>query len=107
MNFSSIVGPVDVFSASVLIAIMIGVTIMVSTALARTSVRKLEMDLELAKYKIESDTKLSSQANDINREKALATISVNKEIEFKRIDHGMVDVKAATKKSSQYDGGDN
>lgn len=94
MTIQSIIGNVDIFSAAVAIAIGGGLTIIVTTALMRQSPKKLEYDYKLAHLAQEHRHAEQVQNNDIAREKALAQIASTREIEFKRIDSGMIDVKA-------------
>jgi hypothetical protein len=104
MDISSVIGPVDVFQAAVAIGLGIGGTIVVTTALARTPRKKLEMDYKLALIKQEQDLSIVTQRQDIDREVRLGQIIANKEVEVKRIENHMVDLN--TVKSRGSSGGD-
>lgn len=104
MNIADIVGPVDVFSAAVAIAFGGGATIMITTALARTPRRKLDLDFEVEKIRLENSDKASARDSDVNREVNLGKIIANKEVEVKRIENHMVDLN--TVKSRGHSGGD-
>jgi hypothetical protein len=104
MDISSVIGPVDVFQAAVAIGLGISATIVVTTALARTSGKKLEMDYKLALIKQEQELAVVTQRQDIDREVKLGQIIANKEVEVKRIENHMVDLN--TVKSRGSSGGD-
>lgn len=104
MNIADIVGPVDVFSAAVVIGFGAAVTIMVVTGLARTPRKKMEFEFELAKMKQNHDADSAKQQHEVNREVKLGQIAANKQIEVSRIENGMVDVNAV--RSRGQSGGD-
>lgn len=104
IDIATIIGTVDVYQAAVAIATGAGATIVVTTALARTPRKKLEMDFELAKIRQQLDHESRTQELDNGYRKNIAQMSANKEVEFKRIESGMIDV-AEAKRKSQYDNG--
>lgn len=93
MTIADMIGNVDVFSAAVAIATGAGLTIIVTTGLARTPRRKLDMDFKLATMKQQLEHEERTQVNEIAREKDLAKIASGREVEFKRIDSGMIELK--------------
>lgn len=99
MNIQDIIGPVDVFSAAVAIATGAGATIIVTTALARTPRRKLDLDFQLEKIKLANADNANERSFDVDREVQLGKIAANKQIEVARIESGMVDVKSTRSNS--------
>jgi hypothetical protein len=101
MNIAEIVGPVDVYGAVVSIGIGASFTILGVTAMSRTSNRKRNHDFELAKLqaKYAHDATVHNVEEQTKRE--LAGLAMKREIEFKRIDSGMIDVKV-NGKPDQY-----
>lgn len=104
LDVASIVGSVDVFSAAVAIAFGGGITIMATTALARTPRRKLDLDFELEKIKLDNADRSAQRNSDVEREVKLGQIAANKQVEVARIENGMVDVNAVRSRGSS--GGD-
>lgn len=100
MTIADMIGNVDVFSAAVALGIGGGVTIIAVTGLARTPRRKLDMDFRLAEMKQQLDHKEQTQNNEISREKALAEIASRSEVEIRRIDSGMIELKTNNRGSS-------
>jgi hypothetical protein len=101
MTLADMIGQVDVYSAAVALGVGAGVTIIATTALARAPRKKLEMDFELARLKQSQEHAERTQANDISREKELAKIASGREIEFKRIENGMIDVQPSRSSSRE------
>ena len=90
------VGNVDVPAAAVLIAIVIGSGIAFSTAYAiYQSKQEISNKFELAKMAKEAETAVKMEEIKQARDKYLAQLTSQREIEFKRIESGMVDLKVA------------
>lgn len=103
-TIAGIIGPVDVYSAAVAIALGAGATIMVTTALARTPRRKLDLDYEVQKITMANADRDAARKSDVSREVQLGKIAADKQVEVSRIEHGMVDLNAVRSRGSS--GGD-
>jgi len=103
MNIQDIIGPVDVFSAAVAIATGVGVTIITTTALARTPRRKLDLDYQLEKIKLANADNANLRSNDVQREVELGKIASKQIVEVARIENGMIDVENARSRSNPDD----
>ena len=96
MNIASVIGPVDVFSAFVAVAIILGSTIFATAMTIKWQNRhKIDQDFELARYRIEVDAQNIRRAADKVHETELAKLAMEKDIQIRRIETGMIDVKAA------------
>jgi len=95
MNLSSLVGPVDVYAATVLVAFCVGCAVVITVALVRPPRIKLDHDFRLAELTEKHKHEQQTQSNDIVRERDLAKIASSREVEFKRIDSGMIDLKVS------------
>jgi hypothetical protein len=95
MNIQDMIGPVDVYSAAVLVAFGAGATIIVTTALARTPRKKMEFEFQLANMKQQQEHDQQLKRIDVEHERDLGKIAANKQIEITRIESGMIDVRQA------------
>lgn len=93
------VGNVDVPAAAVLVAIVIGFGIGFSTFIAvYKSRQEVNNQFQLAKMAKEAETSVKMEELKQARDKYLAQLTSQREIEFKRIESGMVDLKVASSK---------
>lgn len=93
---SAFVGPVDVPAAGVLIALVVAAAVVASTFLTvYVSRDKRAHDFTMAKLTLEADTSLKLANSNANHEATLARIAADRDVQFKRVDSGMIDVKAA------------
>lgn len=96
---SSLVGPVDVPAAAVLIAFFIGCGIVATTFLTvYSSKQEITNKFELAKMAQAAETQIKLEAYKRDADKDMARLTSQREIEFKRIESGMVDLKVANNK---------
>lgn len=101
----SFVGAVDLPAAAVLIAISIAVAVVMTTFLSvHTGKQQRSYDFELAKMtkEMEHQSRETSLKNDL--EKDLARVASNREVEIRRIESGLVDLKTVERqRQSDYD----
>lgn len=89
---SQLVGSVDFNSAAVLIAIAIALCITVTTAIGkRKSRRELTMQFEIDKQKLRNEDAQNERNTRANHESKLAEIASSRDVNFKRIDQGLVE----------------
>lgn len=87
-----IVGSVDTYSAAVLIAIAVTLCIIITTAIGkRRGKRELEMQFEVDKQKLRNEDMQNQRVNDRAREFELAKIASERDVQFKRIDTGLIE----------------
>lgn len=90
------VGPVDVPAAAVLIAIAIGGAVILTTMIASWRTKEEEVHkFELAQMARSAETSIRMAALNAERERDMGRIMANKEIEFRKIDTGLIDMKAS------------
>jgi len=94
MNIQDIIGPVDVYSAAVAIGFGLAITVITTTALARTPKRQREINFDLERLRLANTDAANARSFDVDREVKLGQIAANKQIEVARIESGMVDLKA-------------
>jgi len=94
MNIAEIVGPVDGFSAGVVVAALVGATIIGTTLIARFQTRRsADQSFELEKLKLRNADAESARQKDVEREVKLGQIAANRQVEIARIEGGMIDLK--------------
>lgn len=88
-------GPIDPgYAAFALFALFAMITIMVSVFLVnRRGKRETEIQFELGKMNIQNADRENSRQADLRRDIELGQIASKREIEFKRIDSGLIDLK--------------
>lgn len=86
-----LVGNVDVPAAAVLIAAFIGLSVFGTTWMANhQSAQARDQQFELSKMKQRDDHALLIYQEDRAKDKMLAELTSKREIEFARIEHGLV-----------------
>ena len=102
---SWLVGNVDVPAAGVLIAMFVAMAIVATTFLTLySSKQETANKFELAKMAQSAGTARQDQLDRLQHEKDLAQIAMKREVEIKRIDSGLVDLKVAQQvRRSDYD----
>jgi len=89
---STFVGSVDVPAAGVLIAMFIACAIVATTFLTVfTTKQETTNKFELAKLAQAAETSIKMEAIRSENQKELTKLAGMRDIEFKRIEHGMVD----------------
>lgn len=87
-----IVGPVDWNSAAVLIAMFVTLCIAVTTAIGkRRSKRELEMQFEIDKQKLRNEDEIDKRKSAYSNEYNLAKLATERDVQFKRIDTGLIE----------------
>lgn len=90
--FSSIVGSVDYNAAAVLCILFITICITVTTAIGRRrSKRELEMQFTIDKEKLRIQDESDRRQQQANLEYKLAEIATSRDVQFKRIDSGLIE----------------
>lgn len=91
---SNLVGAVDAYSAAVLIAISVTLCIVVTTMVGkRRSKRELEMQFEIDKEKLANENRENERSANIAHEFNMAKLSTEKDVAFKRIERGVIEVE--------------
>lgn len=89
---SQIVGVVDWNAAAVLCVAFITVCVVVTTAIGkRRGKRELEMQFEIDKEKLRNEDKAGERVNERQREFDLTKLAIEKDIQFKRIETGLIE----------------
>lgn len=92
---ASIVGPVDINSAAVLCVLFIAMCIATTTAIGRRrSKQELTMQFEVDKQRLRNEDDNNKRNSDQVREYQLAKIAAERDVNFKRIDSGLIEGKA-------------
>lgn len=92
-----IVGNVDLYSAAVLCVTSVALTIMVTSILVKwKSSEELNMQFEIDKNKLRNEDLDKQRNNDRQTEYDMAKLSTEKDIQFKRIDTGLIELKRNT-----------
>jgi hypothetical protein len=90
--FSKIVGQVDWNAAAVLCVLFITLCIPIVAAIAkRRSKRELEMQFEIDQMKLRNEDANAQRNSDRLREFELAKLSSERDVQFKRIDSGLIE----------------
>lgn len=91
---SQIVGTVDWNAAAVLCVLFITVCIPTVAAIAkRRSKRELEMQFEIDQQKLRNEDAVSKRVNERQHELDMAKLSTERDVQFKRIDSGLIEGK--------------
>ena len=91
---SQLVGQVDWNAASVLCVAFITLCIVVTTAIAkRRSKRELEMQFEVDQQKLNNEDEADKRQNARIAEFELAKLATERDVQFKRIDQGLIEGK--------------
>jgi len=89
---SSIVGQVDFNAAAVICVAFITICIAVTTAIGkRRSKRELEMQFEIDKQKLRNQDEENKRNVQRQHEFDLAKLSTERDVQFKRIDSGLIE----------------
>lgn len=89
---SSIVGQVDWNSATVLCVAFITICVATTTAIGkRRGKRELEMQFQIDKQKLHNEDEANKRQNQANLEYKLAEIATSRDVQFKRIDSGLIE----------------
>lgn len=89
---AKIVGAVDWSSAAVLCVLFITICIAVTTAIGkRRSRQELTMRFDIDKMKLHNDDKANERVNQRQHEIELTKIATERDVQFKRIDSGMIE----------------
>lgn len=92
--FSQIVGNVDWNAAAVLCVLFITICIAITTAIGkRRSKRELEMQFEIDQQKLRNEDAVSKRVNERQHELDMAKLSTERDVQFKRIDSGLIEGK--------------
>lgn len=95
MTIASMIGEVNMYSAGVAVAFAAGATVVSSMLVARyQSGKKRDQDFEIAKITLENNRLVNEHAKNVEREVALGKVASGRDIEIKRIESGMIDVKS-------------
>ncbi len=90
--FAQLVGNVDWNSAAVLVAMFACVCVPLTAAIAkRRSRRELEMQFEIDTHKLNNADADAKRNSDRLREFELAKLATEKEVQYKRIDSGLIE----------------
>lgn len=90
-NFAQFVGPVDQYSAAVLVVFAAGLTIMVSIALSkRRSRRALDQDFALAQIKEKNSQELGLRNLENRQAMAEKELASKHQLESERISQGLM-----------------
>lgn len=89
---AQIVGSVDANSAFVLVILFAAFSIPTCIAVAkRRSRRELQMQFEIDQEKLRNEDAQAQRNNDRQREYDLAKIATEKDVQFHRIDQGLIE----------------
>lgn len=98
---SQIVGQVDWNSAAVLCVLFITICIAVTTAIGkRRSSQELKMQFEVDQQKLRNDDAQNKRINERQHELDMAKLATERDVQFKRIDSGLIEGKAVHKSHS-------
>ena len=98
---AQIVGQVDWNSAAVLCVLFITICIAVTTAIGkRRSSQELKMQFEVDQQKLRNDDAQNKRTNERQHELDLAKLATDRDVQFKRIDSGLIEGKAVNKSHS-------
>jgi predicted Holliday junction resolvase-like endonuclease len=87
-------GPVDAYSALALVALAVMLMVILTAFIVnRRSREEINNDFELAKMKVHNEEENQKRNSEISREYNLAQLAMKKEIEFKQIESGLIDLK--------------
>lgn len=89
---SSIVGPVDLFSASVLMTLFVCVGIAATTYIGKYRKKEeLKMQFEVDMQKLRNEDAQAERNNQRSLEVELAKYSMDRDVQIRRIDTGLVE----------------
>lgn len=89
---AQLVGQVDYNSAAVLCVAFITICIAMTTAIGkRRSKKELDMQFAIDKQKLHNEDEANKRQNQNNLEFKLAEISTSRDVQFKRIDSGLIE----------------
>lgn len=89
---AQIVGQIDYNSAAVLCVAFITICIAMTTAIGkRRSKKELDMQFAIDKQKLHNEDEASKRQNQANLEYKLAEIATSRDIQFKRIENGLIE----------------
>lgn len=89
---SSIVGQVDWNAAAVLCVAFITTCVIITTFVGiRRSKRELEMQFQIDKQKLHNEDEANKRQSQANLEYKLAEIATSRDVQFKRIDSGLIE----------------
>lgn len=92
--FSWLIGSVDVNAAAVLCILLIAICIILTTMIGkRRSRRELQMQFEIDKAKLRNEDLVSVRNNERQREYDMAKLSTERDVQFKRIETGLIEAK--------------
>jgi hypothetical protein len=95
--FSQIIGPVDFNAAAVLCVMAAAVCIMITTFIGkRRSGVELKMQFEVDKTKLHNEDAANKRASDLQLEIELAKIATERDVQFRRIETGLIEGKVNT-----------
>lgn len=95
-----IVGQVDFNAALVLCVLFAAICIVLSVLINRKSKRRVEIEFELEHQKLLNDDEENKRSNQRLLEVDLARIATEKDVNFKRIESGLIEVH---KKKENHD----
>ena len=97
---SQIVGQVDWNSAAVLCVLFITICIAVTTAInKRRSSQELKMQFEIDQQKLRNEDAQSKRINERQHELDMAKLATDRDVQFKRIDSGLIEGAKIVKES--------
>ncbi len=89
---SNIVGTVDWNAAAVLCVMFITICIITTTFVGkRRGKRELEMQFQIDKQKLHNEDEADKRQNQANLEYKLSEIATSRDVQFKRIDSGLIE----------------
>lgn len=101
--FSWLVGQVSIEAAIVLVAMFAAIAVTMNVFLAMfRSRRSLEMQFEVDKTKLHNEDMANKRTNDRTLEYDMARLATERDVQFKRIETGMIEGKVNPPKSD-YD----
>lgn len=92
--FRYITGDIDVPAAAVMITLFICIALAITTWMATYKTdNQQKREFEIERLKLDNSDRQSQRVIDKETKVDLASLALKKEIEFKRIDSGMLDLK--------------
>lgn len=92
--FQTITGFIDVPGAATMIVLFICIALAVTTWMATYKTdQQQQREFQIEKMKLDNSDRANERANEKELKVAMADRALKKEIEFKRIDSGMIDLK--------------
>ena len=89
---SMIVGQVDFNSAAVLCVLFITSCVAITTMIGKHRTRReLQMQFEIDQQKLRNEDVANQRSNDVSREYKLAELATSRDVQFKRIEFGLVE----------------